>query len=58
MAIGQGFQKIARRVGGGFHDVDVHFHTCEYTILRIYSQARRGEPRDRRCIAAVKEVRT
>jgi hypothetical protein len=41
VAIGQGFQEIARVVGRGFHHVNIHFHTCVYTMVRIYSQARR-----------------
>src|SRR5664279_4985130 len=39
VAVAQCLQKIARRIGGGFHDFNVHFHTCVYTIIRIYSQA-------------------
>ena len=58
MAIGQGFQQTARGIGGGFHDIDVHFHTCVYTMIRIYSQAR-GEMVLRSLpTAATKEVKT
>ena len=38
VAIGQGFQELAGAVGRRFHNVNVHFHTCVYTIVRIYSQ--------------------
>ena len=43
MAIGQGFQEFARGIGRGFHDIDIHFHTCVYTMVRIYSQPLRPE---------------
>jgi hypothetical protein len=33
VAIGQGFQETARVVGGGFHHVNVNFHTCVYTMI-------------------------
>ena len=41
MAIGQGFQQIAGTIGGCFHNVNIHFHTCVYTMIRIYSQLSR-----------------
>lgn len=33
VAVGQGFQQITGRIGSRFHEVDVNicFHTCEYT---------------------------
>jgi hypothetical protein len=39
MAIGQGFQQVAGAIGGSLHGFYVHFHTCVYTMIRIYSQA-------------------
>jgi hypothetical protein len=44
MAIGQGFQKVAGAIGRGFHGVDIHFHTCVYTRIRIYSQDNAESP--------------
>lgn len=44
MAIGQGFQKVAGAIGSGFHDLDIHFHTCVYTQIRIYSQGNAVNP--------------
>lgn len=59
VAIGQGFQEIARLVGGGFHHVNIHFHTCVYTMVRIYSQEQREFAlRLAQPIAGVKEVKT
>ena len=58
MAVRQRLQKFARGVGGGFHDVYIHFHTCVYTMIRIYSQAQ-GEMVLRSLpTAATKEVKT
>src|SRR5690554_4426179 len=48
MAIGQRLQEVAGLVGRGFHHCTIYFHTCVYTIVRIYSQAtrppNRGKP--------------
>ena len=44
MAIGQGFQKVAGAIGRGFHGINIYFHTCVYTIIRIYSQDNTGKP--------------
>jgi len=33
MTVGQRLQKLARPVGGGFHDIDINFHTCVYTMI-------------------------
>src|SRR6516164_8705973 len=37
--VGKRLQKVARPVCRGFHNSNVNFHTCVYTIMRIYSQA-------------------
>jgi hypothetical protein len=59
VAIGQGFQEIARAIGGGFHDVNIHFHTCVYTMICIYSQDQREFARRlAQPIAGMKEVKT
>jgi hypothetical protein len=39
VTVGQRLQKIARPIGRPLHDVAIYFHTCVYTIVRIYSQA-------------------
>lgn len=47
VAVGKRLQEIARLVGRLFHHVTVYFHTCVYTMIRIYSQAMqdgRAEP--------------
>lgn len=59
MAVGERLQQVARLIGSRFHHCDIYFHTCVYTIIRIYSQARQGDalalapP-----IAGIKEVKT
>ncbi len=59
VAIGQGFQEIARVVGRGFHHVNINFHTCVYTMVRISSQARREFAlRVALPIAGIKETET
>lgn len=43
MPVRKSFQEIARPVGGVFHDRNIYLHSCEYTIIRIYSQDRIGQ---------------
>ena len=38
VTVGERLQQIARLIGGGFHGCNIYFHTCVYTIVRIYSQ--------------------
>src|SRR6516164_4109740 len=37
--VGKRLQKVACPVRRGFHNSNIYFHTCVYTIIRIYSQA-------------------
>jgi hypothetical protein len=39
--VGKRLQEIACLVGRPLHDVTIYFHTCVYTMIRIYSQAMR-----------------
>ncbi len=43
VAIGERLQQIARGHCGGFHHVDLYFHSCIYTNIRIYSQLWSGK---------------